>query len=245
MEKPVENIAARLKEMIGENGPDYLKKEPYNVYRELIKAGGTEKKTAGAVLCFLVSGMAVPSENEDPAMYSKAIQKACGFNKKIADQLTEIFRMLYSDSNQAEWRKLDRSGLRQFLKEDYSCKWNGYAVWDEGNGTVDCFYEAEIVIKPTEEIVVKHKELDKVLTKNPFTTKTEIQKLFERSIQDYLESEFKEYCECDDYYQPVVEDFDAEYSIKEWCGKNGFIFISCVGKGSDGGYDPKFRRGWY
>ena len=130
-------------------------------------------------------------------------------------------------------------------KEDYSCKWNGYAVWDEGNGTVDCFYEAEIVIKPTEEIVVKHKELDKVLTKNPFTTKTEIQKLFERSIQDYLESEFKEYCECDDYYQPVVEDFDAEYSIKEWCGKNGFIFISCVGKGSDGGYDPKFRRGWY
>ena len=26
--------------------------------------------------------------------------------------------------------------------------------------------------------------------------------------------------------------------------ENGFEFISCEGNGSDGGYEPKFRRGW-
>ena len=65
-------------------------------------------KTAGAILCYLVSSIA--GENEahcELAGLSKAIQKECSFNKKMADQLAEIFLFLYSDENKSEWKQKD------------------------------------------------------------------------------------------------------------------------------------------
>ena len=52
------------------------------------------------------------------------------------------------------------------------------------------------------------------------------------------------YCTCDDYYQPVVEDFEIEYYLKEWCKKNGFKIISCKGEGDDSGFEPNSVRRW-
>ena len=122
--------------------------------------------------------------------------------------------------------------------------WKAFAIWDEGNGTVDCSYEANIVLRPTEE-VSKDKELTRLLKKNPFMGKDEIHKIFEENLREYLDYEFEEYCTEDDYYQPVVEDFEIEYRVTEWSKKNGFEVIACDGDGGDGGYEPKFRKGWY
>ena len=53
------------------------------------------------------------------------------------------------------------------------------------------------------------------------------------------------YCTCDGYYEPVVEDFELTYDVEHRCKENGFEVVSCEGdNGSDGGYEPKFRRGW-
>lgn len=59
--------------------------------------------------------------------------------------------------------------------------------------------------------------------------------------------EFEEYCTEDDYYPPVVVDFGSnmEYALPEWSKENGFEFVSWEGDGDDGGYEPKFRKGWY
>ena len=118
--------------------------------------------------------------------------------------------------------------------------------WDAGNGTVDCHYEARIVVKPT-KAVSEDKELARLLAKNPFTTKEKIRDLFARRLQEYLDHEFDYYCTCEDYYQPVVEDFEdnLEYDVKQWSEKNGFEFVSCDGDGHDDGYEPKFRNNWY
>jgi hypothetical protein len=67
----------------------------------------------------------------------------------------------------------------------------------------------------------------------------------ENKLGKYLDGEFEEYCTCDDYYQPVVEDFEIDYYVKEWCKKNGFIVVSCEGDGYDDGYEPSFKKGWY
>lgn len=71
--------------------------------------------------------------------------------------------------------------------------------------------------------------------------------MFTKRLQEYLDYEFEEYCTEDDYYQPVVEDFGSnlEYDLKQWSKKNGFEYVSCEGDGDDGGYEPKFRKGWY
>lgn len=158
--------------------------------------------------------------------------------------MAEIFISLYSPANKDGWEKKEREGVRQFLNEEFSYTWNGFSVWDAGNGTVDCHYEAKIVLIPT-EAAGKDKMLGKILKKNPFTLKEDIHRCFENELKKYLDDEFEEYCTCDDYYQPVVEDFEIDYRVNEWSKKYGFEVVLCEGGGNDSGYEPKFRRGWY
>lgn len=58
-----------------------------------------------------------------------------------------------------------------------------------------------------------------------------------------LDQEFDDYCTEDDYYQPVVEDFEAEEYAHEWAEERNIRLISFEGKGFDGGFEPK-HRGW-
>ena len=67
---------------------------------------------------------------------------------------------------------------------------------------------------------------------------------FKRFLEDYLDGEFEDYCTEDDYYQPVCEDFDIDYYVSQWCKEYGFDLVSRNG-GGDGGYEPKYRKGWY
>ena len=134
----------------------------------------------------------------------------------MADRLAIILHTLSSQDNKREWRSKEKEGLTQFLNEEFLYDWKGYAVWDAGNGTVDCHYEARIVVKPT-KAVSEDKELARLLAKIPFTTKEKIRDLFARRLQEYLDHEFDYYCTCEDYYQPVVEDFEdnLEYDVKQ------------------------------
>ena len=245
--KPIEDIVKALKEIIDRNGPNYLTDEPYQIYKELLESETADRKTAAALLHLLVSGLL---ETVDPSydveLLSGSIRRECSINKRMADRLAIILYTLYSQDNKREWSRKEKEGLAQFLKEEFSYDWKGFAVWDEGNGTVDCHYEARIILRPTKD-VSNDKELAELFAKNPFATKEMIRDLFIKRLQEYLDYEFEDYCTEDDYYQPVVEDFGSnlECYLKHWSEENGFEYVSCEGDGGDGGYEPKFRKGWY
>lgn len=243
---PIEDIVKTLKEIVDKNSPNYLADEPYRVYEKLLESGTADRKTAAALLHLLASSLL---ETADPGcdveLLSDLIRRECSLNKRMADRLAIILYTLYSQDNKREWRRKEKEGLTQFLKEEFSYEWKGFAVWDEGNGTVDCHYEARIILRPTKD-VSGDKELTELLAKNPFATKETIRDLFTKRLQEYLDYEFEDYCTEDDYYQPVVEDFgnNLEYDLKHWSEENGFEYVSCEGDGDDGGYEPKFRKGW-
>lgn len=244
--KSIESIVEELKKIIDRNGPSYLTDEPYKVYLELLNSGASDRKTASAILHLLASGIMANMDPYDAEEVSGSIRSECSLNKRMADRLAIILTSLYSGAHRKEWRGMDREGLRQFLKEEFTCLWKGFAVWDAGNGTVDCHYEANIVLMPTETIS-EDKELVKQLKKNPYMTKEAIHDLFVKRLQEYLDHEFNYYCTCEDYYQPVVEDFDTslEYELPKWSKENGFDYVSFEGDGNDDGYEPKFRNNWY
>lgn len=246
-EKTIEGIVKALKEIIDQNGLKYLTDEPYLVYTKLVKSGTADRKTAAALLHLLASGMLETADpGYDAELLSGTIRRECSLNKKISDRLAIILYTLYSEKNKKEWQRKEREGLCRFLREMFIYDWEGFAVWDAGNGTVDCHYKARIILRPT-EYVSEDRELVKLLEKNSFTTKETIHDLFAKRLQKYLDYEFKEYCTEDDYYQPVVEDYGSnlEYDLQNWSKENGFEFVSCEGSGGDDGYEPKFRRGWY
>ena len=245
--RPIEDTVKALKELIDKKGPNYLADEPFQVYTELIRSGNADRNTAAALLhLFLASGLLETTDpGYDAELLSASIRRECSINKRMADRLAIILYTLYSQDNKRKWHHKEKEGLTQFLEEEFTCEWKGFAVWDAGNGTVDCYYEARIILKPT-KAVYEDKELAKLLAKNPFTTKETIRALFSGRLKDYLDHEFDYYCTCEDYYQPV-EDFEdnLEYDVKQWSEKNGFEFVSCDGDGHDDGYEPKFRNNWY
>lgn len=109
-------------------------------------------------------------------------------------------------------------GLESFKKEKLSIKWKGSALWKTHGGSVDCYYDADIVIKATKALVV-YEELSQALHQNPFLKTKDVGIFYEKSLKEYLDYEFEDFCTCDDYYQPVVEDFEIEYCVEEWCKK--------------------------
>ena len=240
-----ELIAEKIKELIDKNGPDYLTDKPHSVYKELVERDQNNAVIAGAILMLLASGgWNTAKLIKDKDELSKRIQKDCYFNKKMSDRLADIIRILYSKDNNEEWKNKKGEGLAQFLEQEHAFRWEGFAAWDAGNCTMDCYYDADIKLKPVKEAGT-NKELQKRLKKNPFLSADEIYKFYEKELDEYLNREFEEYCTCDDYYEPVVEDFEIDSYVEDWCKKNGFKLISCEGDGRDEGYEPKFTRGWY
>ena len=246
MAKGVEPIITALKGIIDQKSPGFLEEEPYQVYTKLVESGAADRKTAAALFHFLVIGLLEEAKCDDAELLSGIIRRECSLNKRMSDRLALILLSLYSDENRRKWKGKDREGFKQFMKEEFTCSWKGFAVWDDGNGTVDCHYEAEIILKPTESIVTDE-ELVRLLNKNPFMAKDMIHDLFVRRLKGFLDYKFEEYCTEDDYYQPVVGDFgvDMDYALPKWCEENGLELLSFEGNGDDGGYEPKFSRGWY
>ena len=236
------DVFEKLKTIIDREGFDYLKDRPYEVFKEL--EGRTVEERSMSATLFSALVMNIPSEAEkaeDPAYLTKTIQRKCKFNKSRSEQIATGFIELFSKKNTDRWKGMELSGLDEYLGGTHKALWNGFAVWECDTGTVDCIYNAEIVVQPTEAIR-KEEELLKRLKKNPFLQMNIIDEFFSQSLTDYLDRKFEDYCTCDDYYQPVVEDFEIDYYAKEWCAKHGFILLSCIGTGYDKGYEPKSMK---
>ena len=162
----------------------------------------------------------------------------------MSEKLSTIFLSLYSIANKEEWKNRKLEGLSQFLKMNFSCIWDGLSIWQTEGGSVDCHYEAEMILRPIDPDCIG-KKLSDLLNKNPFMTREAISDFYENDIRNWLDEEFERYCSCEDYYQPVVEDFEFDYYLAEWCRKNGFEIVSYEGDGHDDGYEPSFTRRFY
>jgi hypothetical protein len=236
MVKIEENIIFQLKNIIDINGPEYLTKHPYGAYLELSKTAGSDNKLNGAILCFLVSSLSGSvSSDSDFKVLSQSIQKECGLEKNVAEQVAYIFSELNCCENEAEWREREHEGLNEFLRDKFVYEWDGRAAWGDGNGVIACRYEAEIVLTATVKITEDDKLME-LLYENPFLKKEAIYEYFAQKLEAYLDECFEYYCTCEPYYEPNPEDFHVESDIEEWCKKSGFEMVSCEGYGEASDY---------
>lgn len=161
--------AAKMKEMIDPNGPGYLQDKPYETFLELRNSEAADDMTACAILHALVRGAIDDVKpGGDRISLSKAIQDKCSLQGDMADCLADIFLTLYSPSNVEQWDRMRMHGLELFAEKPFDCSWEGFAIWDGGNGTVDCHYRAKIVLSPRRPFTVDG-ELAQILGQNPFT----------------------------------------------------------------------------
>ena len=214
------------------------------MFQELLDSGTADRKTSAAILHTVLMGipdLLMDSSKISAEEISKAIQKECFFRKSISDQIAEIYLYLYSKENKDKWDDKRLAGLNSFVKKELEIEWNGEACWDDGAGYVECDYHATICIAPIDGKITDS-GLEKKLRKNPFLSEEAIAEYFKKKLSDYLNGEFEEYCTCDDYYPPVVEDFEVDSYAEDWCKEHGFELLSVDGEGSTGDYESKYRR---
>lgn len=230
----------RLKDIVFEFGPNYLNEKPFEVYEELLKIENVNRRLCSGILCVLVNGVIDYNDDfEDVKALSKKIQNSCDLNSKLSNILANIFSKLFSQENKKLFLETKDNNLNTFLKSELPILWDGYSVWHYPGGYVECFYKGDMLLLPNKK-VLKNKGFKTLMIENPYSSVKMIQEYFIRDVCKYLDNDFENYCTCEKYYVPTVEDYYFESNLEYWCKENGFNILKCEGSGYDGGYTPDF-----
>jgi len=229
-----------LTEICDKKSASFLESHPTNVYRALTKNENMDRRLAGALLLTLLEHIpTLALEEHDVHKVQQAIEAACLITHETCERLARVYGALFGSSNLERWEDLAYAGLEELKDAPLDVTWEGEDVWQPGSANLVCHYTAEIKLMgryPQDD------EIDAALEENPLLTAEEVRKMFTSSLETFLDDSFEYFCGADDYYQPVVEDFEAEHYTRDWCSKHGFELVSFEGEGWDDGFEPRGRR---
>lgn len=207
-----------LKELTAERGYDYIYDEAYSVHKTLIKRG-IDKRIANVILYALLEEVG----RENKGDIEREVDEKLNLKKKKSSLIAEIFSTLYDEENIKKMKDDEYKGLEEFLSSSWQITSGGEATWQyKGGSKTDYSYTYTMTINVFDRDVVK-KEMGEKLKKNPFLKAEEIRSYYEKEIDSIIMEDFEDYCTCDDYYPPVVEDFysNIEYDMREYLPMHG------------------------
>ncbi|MGN0907963.1 MAG: hypothetical protein ACI4NM_12520 [Bullifex sp.] len=224
-----DRIVDYLKKTIEKQGYSYLKRAPMKICNEL-KKKGIPSVHANGILYFLVSDVEEKSKSLDEL--KTQIEDKLFLREPLSEQLAYIFSALYSADNLAQWKNNENKGFEDFCSASHKLSLSSSAYWrkfDEGpfEVTMDCIYKVGDRDKA-------YSWFENDLKENPFMTVQEMEEEIEGKIQSALDSDLDEYCNSDDYYPPVIEDYDF-YDSEKIFGRIGLVITECEFS-SDGPY---------
>ncbi|MBR2528256.1 MAG: hypothetical protein IKE58_07295 [Blautia sp.] len=238
----LDKIQKLLKEIIDQNGIDYLQREPYRVYQHLA-ANGIPVDHARLVLVTLMAEASKNAREMETESLSKDLQKSCFLRKKPADEISAMYKSLFDDGNLSSWKEKENLGFEELCDGTWSFSWEGSGIWSRGGGHYDCDASVTADVKVVDRDLAFN-NISSILQKNPFTDADTLFEYFQDQMEGALEADLEEYITCDDYYPPVMEDYhhNAKYALEEVCKELGFTIVhfSCSGDMSD--FEPDHMR---
>ena len=227
------DVVEFLKDYIWENGFEILSVNPFDVY-EAMEDHGIEARIARFVLVTLMSETHVMARSgSSESELVEHIQQEHSLNKKIARLLASMYLELFSEENQKSWDDADEAGFEEFCEQEWTVECSGSCDWHtKHGGSYPCSAEASLTFSVLDKDEL-HKHLSAQLKANPFLTTDEILLILEEEINADLDNDFEEYCDADDYYQPVFEDFVSEgtYESEDKWKSWGLEILEFTGSG--------------
>lgn len=235
-----------LETFIHNNGPKSLEENPWEAYQALLKDGCTPA-LARLLLYSFVSGIPHLAEKTTGEDLTKQIQNTCGLMKKKALELSAIYESIYSTESQAARKEQTLAGFRALVQEDaLDLTWEGNTAWHSGGGSVDCTCHGEFTVHVENEELLK-KSFGEDLEKNPYLDEEALIDMLEEELDGTLDNDFEEYCTCDDYYEPYVEEYGVESgedTLRKFCETHGLALDEYHFDGMTGDFEPD-HYGYY
>lgn len=230
--------------LINANGPTYPAKHPNELLDALVQELGDDPLVGAlyySCLCGIFREAAKKSTNLESL--TALIQTRCAFKKAYAGELADVLMAVYSADNLTRLKKAKNAAFEDLCGlEDWPFVWEGEAEWTCRDGFVGCNGHGEAMLR-----VADRKKLLTVLQKAlpnfAYCSLEEIQEAIAKQLCADLDGEFEEFCEDDDYYEPVVEDYDFEYDMKQICPRYGLEAFDITYEGSDEGFEPYCGKG--
>ncbi len=207
-----------LKNLISQKGYDYIYDNAHSVYKALLKKG-IERRIADVTLYALVSETA----RDNKTNIREEVENKLFLNEEMTTVVSDMFSTLYDTKSLSKMKKEEFKGLEEFLKGEWEIKSSGEATWQYRRSTrTDYSYTYKMTIKVVDRALVE-KDLKDKLRENPFLKAEDIRSYYENEIDGIICSEFEDYCTCDDYYPPVVEDFpdNIHYEMDKFLPEHG------------------------
>ncbi|MDO4803487.1 MAG: hypothetical protein Q4A32_01540 [Lachnospiraceae bacterium] len=233
-----------LKDYIWKNGFEKLSENPFSVYEGMVKncknGSGIDPKTARLVLVTLLSKtheMARKGLSQEEIV--DHIQSEHCLNKKAARDIASMYLELFNDENKKSWDDALESGFEDFCEAEWTIEWEGTCDWHTKYGrSFPCSAWASLTVN-VEDKQKLHNHLASELKANPFLSEDDIYGILAKEIEDGLDEDMQEYCDADDYYEPVWEDFAGEgtYESEERWKSWGLEIVEFTGSG-DIDYEP-------
>lgn len=217
-----------------------MERSPYAVYQKLISAKA-RPDYARLVLISLLCSASVKAREMDTAELSKDMQNGCFLRKKAADEIAAMYKSLFSEENVSSWKKKEYSGFKEFCDCTWEFEWEGSGKWSRGGGYYDCWCTVTADVQVADRSLAE-KVVSKLLKKNPFTDEDTIFEQFQKKMEEALAVDFHDYVTCDDYYPPVMEDYDAEYALSECCKELGLKILHVSSSGDMSDFEPDDMR---
>lgn len=235
-----ESMVWTLRDICDKRSTGFLESHPINVYRRLIKNDEMDEGLAGALLLTLLAHIpTLALEERDVHALERAISRACPLTQETCERLARIYHDLFDASNTDRWNELAYRGLEELRGASLVLTWAGESVWRPGSADLVCHFRADITLvgrNPEED------KVDKALEENPLLAAQDIRDMFASSLCSYLDDRFEYFVTADDYYPPLVSEFEAEHYADVWCSRHGFELSAIEGKGWDDGFEFPSRR---
>ncbi len=218
----IKKTVSILKELISQKGYDYIYDCANSVYKTLVKKG-TERSIADVTLYALTAETARGNKSNIP----EEVEEKLFLNKEMSTVVSDIFSSLYDTKTLSKMKKNEFKGLEEFIKGEWEIRSSGEATWQyKGGSKTDYSYTYYMTIHVVDRKLVE-KDLKDKLRENPFLKAEDIRSYYENKIDGIICGEFEDYCTCDDYYPPVVEDFpeNISYEMDKFLPQHGLEMI--------------------
>lgn len=216
-------IISVLDKRVRTEGYEYIYECAYNVYKTMLEKG-IDRIDAATVLYALASD--VGRERKDDIR--EQVAKRLLLDKDGAELINGVFYALYAEESLSVMRKEEYAGLDEFCSAEHEAVIEAEATWCQKRGAKQdytCTYRLTFRVAERELLV---KDLRDKLRKNPFLKEADIYKHCVGGLKEFIADEFEEYCTCDDYYPPAVEDFPCNCveEIEDYLRNHGIELIS-------------------
>lgn len=140
--------------------------------------------------------------------------------------MADVFLTLFNEENVTVWSQNKLAGLKQFCRREWLFTWEALNVWPIQNVQVDSTGTATARVRIIDAAKVEEMNRD-ILKTNPVVSAEQLFEIYQQQLVEEIDLDFDDYCDADDYYPPVAEDYGVHFSdlIECFCEKHGMELI--------------------